>query len=153
MLRAFRVLKARHARAAMTGEGARRFGGRWNRIGEPVVYMSQSLALAVLETIAHLPRGEKLPPFRMIQAEFEEKLVETVEVRQLPKRWKDKAHQEALQALGSKWLSELRSSILRVPSIIIPEEYNYLINPLHPSFVTIKVSEASPFWLDPRLVK
>jgi RES domain-containing protein len=84
----FRIAKARHARDAFDGEGARRYGGRWNSPGTPLVYTSATRALAVLELLVHLQASELLATYVLIEATFEAALVERLEPVRLPRNWR-----------------------------------------------------------------
>ncbi len=76
---------------------------------------------------------------------------ETLDSRSLPANWRGLADLSPCQRIGDEWLSSLRTALLRVPSVIIPEEWNVVINPLHPDFKKIKVKEVQPFMFDPRV--
>lgn len=149
---AWRLVKEKHAATAFSGEGAARYGGRWNSRGTWVVYTSSSRALAALESLVHLN-----PPlfFRYVlfTIEFDASLIETIPVSQLPPDWAAEPPPPAPQQLGDRWVRETRSAILEVPSTIIPQESNYLLNPAHPDFKSIRIGKPEPFDFDPRLIK
>lgn len=150
MPRAFRIVKARHARSAFSGEGARVAGGRWNRPGESVVYTSASLALAAIETFVHL--GEDAVHIRFVY--FELGIPDTLAIqrcRRPPPRWRAEPPEEASMRYGSRWLRGKRSAVLEVPSAIIPTEKNYLLDPLHPAFRRIRIGRPLSFAFDPRM--
>lgn len=151
-LSAYRLVKNRYRASALSGEGARRYGGRWNLIGDSVIYFSESLGLATLEVLVHLPRNIKLPAYSFIQVQFKSTLMEIFSEKQLPRSWYLEKNQHKLQALGSTWLQEQRSAVLRVPSAIVRQECNYLINPLHPDFKHVDMIGVLPFKLDDRLL-
>jgi RES domain-containing protein len=147
---AFRIVKARHARSAFSGEGARVAGGRWNRPGDAVVYTSASLALAALETFVHL--GEDALHIRFVY--FEVGIPETLAIqrcRKPPPRWRAEPPEDGSMRYGSRWLRAKRTAVLEVPSAIVPPERNYLFDPLHPEFRRIRIGRAMPFAFDPRL--
>jgi RES domain-containing protein len=152
MLRAFRIVKARHAARAFDGEGARRHGGRWTSPGVAAVYLAESAALAVLEVLVHLESSALLPSYVLIEARFPERKVESLDPRRLPAGWSDSPPPLALRALGDAWLREGRSALLRVPSAVVPSEWNYLLNPAHPGFGAVRIGSARAFILDPRLL-
>lgn len=153
MLQAWRIVKRRHADKAFDGEGARLYGGRWNSPGVPVVYLAESRALAALEILAGLQSRESLQAYVLIKVRFEKKLVEQLPLDSLPGKWRTSPPQPDTQALGDLWVREARSAVLRVPSAVIPDEFNFLLNPAHPEFVTIEVSKPISFDLDPRLTE
>lgn len=134
MPRAFRLVKRKHAAHSFDGEGARLFGGRWNRPGVAVVYASESLSLAALELLVHLERGALLAHYVMCRVEFPESAVEELLAKRLPAHWRVSPAPPALQEIGTRWARARRSAVLRVPSAVIPLESNFLLNPDHPSF-------------------
>lgn len=152
MLTAYRIAKARHARTAFGGEGARLAGGRWNRPGEAVVYASASLALAAIETFVHL--GDDALQLKFVYFRIEIPDSVTVQhCRRPPRGWRVEPPQGASMRYGSKWLREGRAAVLDVPSVIVPPERNYLLNPIHRDFRRIRVSRPQPFAFDPRMWK
>ena len=147
-----RIVKARHARTAFSGEGARLAGGRWNRPGEVVVCASASLALAAIETFVHL--GEDALHIEFVHLRIE--IPESVAIqrrRRPPPGWRAEPPQELSMRYGSLWLRQGRSAVLEVPSAIVPTEMNYLLNPAHADFRRIKVGRPLPFLFDPRMWK
>lgn len=151
MRQAWRIVKAGRAAAAFDGEGARRFGGRWNSPGTRLVYSSGSQALAALETLVHLIPPVALP-FVIIPVAFDAGLVERVEASVLPSGWTEEPPPSFTQYLGDRWVTETRSAVLEVPSVLIPSESNYLLNPAHPDFQKIRIGSPRPFSFDPRLL-
>jgi RES domain-containing protein len=147
---AWRLTRTRHLATAWDGEGAKRAGGRWNSVGVRAVYASATLSLALVETLVHLPSGI-LPAYTAIACEIEESLVRTIDVADLPGAWKDYPPPRETQAIGDRWVAEARSAALRVPSVVVPSEFNYVLNPAHPDFPRIKIGKALPFPFDARL--
>ncbi|MBL9174387.1 MAG: RES family NAD+ phosphorylase [Verrucomicrobiales bacterium] len=149
MKQAWRIVKETHAASAFSGEGARLYGGRWNSPGTGVVYTSGSRALAALETLVHLN-----PPviFRYvaIPIQWEDGLVERVAA--LPAEWTQEPPPPATMGIGDLWVREARSAVLELPSVIVPGEPNYLLNPAHPDFRRIAIGKPEPFSFDPRLL-
>lgn len=150
-LEGWRIVKARRLPTAFTGEGAAKTGGRWNSRGVPVVYTSATRALAALETLVHLN-----PPiafdYRIIHVEFDTKLVERITSR-LPSNWRQSPPPRSTQKLGDAWVRAGKSAVLAVPSIIIPDETNYLLNPAHGDFSKIRIGKPVAFAFDARLVE
>ena len=151
MGQAWRIVKARHAATAFSGEGASRGGGRWNSRGVWVVYASGTTSLAALETLVHLnpPVLFKHVTFRI---EFDDALVEQLDPTALPADWTEEPPPPSTKNIGDRWVIELRSAVLELPSVIIPGEPNYLLNPAHPDFKKIIVGKPEPFSFDPRLL-
>jgi RES domain-containing protein len=148
---AWRIVKEKHATTAFDGEGAWRFGGRWNSQGTRVVYTSGSLSLAALETLVHL---NPPVPFRYValRIQFDTALVETLSVADLPGEWMEEPPPPSTKTIGEQWVKQARSAVLELPSVIIPTESNFLLNPAHPDFKKIKIGKPAPFSWDPRLL-
>jgi len=146
----WRLVTARFAESAFTGEGARLFGGRWNRKGIAMVYTAGSQSLAMLEMLV---QDEPLRArYVMIPVTLPKNLkIERVTPEQLPTDWRDFDAREALQIIGSEWARRRSSAVLAVPSAVIPAETNYLLNPLHPAFAKIEIGEPQVFVTDLRL--
>ena len=148
----WRLCRAHHANSAFDGEGARLFGGRWNRPGFPVVYTSATLSLAVLEVVVH--HRVPLPPqdFVALTAEVPARLkIATIRGEDLPPDWRTDPVPARLPDIGSEWLQRGAALILAVPSAIIETEFNYLINPRHPDFARLKINPPKPFNFEGRL--
>ncbi len=152
MIRVWRLCKERYAATAFDGEGARRVGGRWNSRGNPVVYTSENLSLSALELLVHLDVVEAPPDFVAIPAGIPEELpVERLEADDLPDDWRRTPGHPELKRLGDTWLHSEATAVLRVPSVVIPTEANFLINPTHEAFDRIAIDEPQPFEFDQRL--
>ena len=151
-VRLWRVVKRRHTATAFDGKAAQRFGGRWNSPGRRAVYASATKSLAVLEVLVHLDVGRRLPRFVAFTFDVDGTLIESLAAAQLPRQWRTSRGLLATQQIGDEWLASGRSLALAVPSTIVPEELNYLLNPVHPAFGGLKFGPSIPFLLDPRLV-
>jgi RES domain-containing protein len=132
----------------LVGEGARLVGGRWNSPGRPLVYASESLALCLAECLVHvtgvLPRDYVAFKIRVPDGDIEE-----LDVKTLKARWESAPART--RAAGDEWLIEERSLALIVPSAVLPESRNVLLNPLHPRAARLRVVSQQPFVFDPRL--
>jgi len=148
---AWRITKRRYAAEAFSGEGARLYGGRWNREGTRMVYTSEHASLAALELLVHLGSSRELDNYVLIACSFDEALVERKEVEDLPQEWATSPVNLSVQMVGEEWIKEARSLVLEVPSAILPIEHNYLINPDHPDFSKVRVEKPKPLAVDPRL--
>ena len=151
MRTAWRLVKTRRIKDAFDGEGARLHGGRWNSPGKSAVYASETRALATLEVLAGLGGTSSLPDYSLIQLLFEDSLVEDVDMPALPPGWDARPPGAASQVIGDAWLAATTSAVLRVPSVIVPGEHNYVLNPAHPDFRAIVVRPPVSFSIDPRL--
>ncbi|MCW5559672.1 MAG: RES family NAD+ phosphorylase, partial [Verrucomicrobiae bacterium] len=137
MIQAWRMVKPRHVATAFSGEGAAKYGGRWNLPGIPVVYASGSRALAILELRVHL--NPPVPLRHVIfPIQFEESLLERLSLAALPSDWISQPPAPSTQQLGSVWAASGRSAVIEVPSVLVPGEPNYLLNPVHPDFQRIR---------------
>jgi RES domain-containing protein len=135
----------------LSGTGARLYGGRWNSIGRPVVYMASSRALAVLEVLVHLP--PTLIPDNFCQITFEvPDDVQTLNVKSLPANWQEYPEPSILKNIGDAFLKANKHLLLKVPSAVVKEEYNYLLNPAHPGIASVKAIDQQPFNFDERLI-
>lgn len=149
---AHRIVKARHAHAAFSGEGARLAGGRWNLPGDAVVYTSASLALAAIETFVHVGEDGMHIEFVCFRVEIPESLA-IQRCRRPPTGWRSEPPDQAGMRHGSKWLRGGRAAVLEVPSAIVPSESTYLLNPNHADFRRIRMGRPRAFAFDPRMWK
>ncbi len=152
-MKGWRITQRRRAETAFSGKGARLFGGRWNSPGIPLIYVAQSQSLAVLEVLVHLDTPALLDKYVLFEVEFASPLITDLDRSVLPKNWKSDPVPEAVQAIGNEWASSGISAVLRVPSVLVPEESNFLINPRHFDSATIVISNPQPFQFDPRLAR
>lgn len=143
----------RRERAGLDGEGARLYGGRWNSPGTAVIYTSGTLSLAVLEYLVHL-NPDKMPAALVsIAGHVPDTLVlDHITVEILPRNWNELTLQPVTQSIGTRWVTTGRSAVLQVPSVVIPHESNYVLNPRHPEFAAITWSSPEPFVFDRRLL-
>ena len=146
-------MKKRYVDSAFDGDAAGRFGGRWNSPGTPVVYVASTRSLAALEMVVHLDRSTLLASFVLIPCEFDERLVTTVNRRSLPAHWRRDPPPPELAAIGDAWVKQATSAVLAVPSAIISEEDNFLLNPAHKDFSRIRIGASLDFRFDERLIK
>ena len=151
MIRAWRIVKTRHSADAFSGEGARLFGGRWNSPGMAMVYTAGSTSLATLELLVHL-NTSVLPPYSICPVDFDDSLIEILDPATLPRDWRQSPPPNSLQTIGDDWISRGSSVVLRVPSAVIENENNYLINPAHKDFRKLVIGSMEVFDLDPRLI-
>jgi RES domain-containing protein len=148
----FRIIKPAFAASALTGEGARRYGGRWNTPGIACVYAAGSRALAALELLVHASPELLRVEFQLVEIELPDALIESGLVA--PPRWDEFPAGANSQDFGNRWLKRSMAAAkaaLAVPSVIMPEEMNYLLNPLHPAFRDVGIRRRRRFRLDPRL--
>ena|SRR5208337_2496305 len=150
MVTAYRMCQKMRASEAFPGEGSKKKGMRWNNKDIPVVYVAAHLSLAALEIIVNFPRKALGVPFVFFKVEIPES-VKIANVGPLPVDWRDFPYQTSTQDIGSQWALDGKTAVLEVPSAVIPEERNYILNPLHSDFKKIVISPAKDFQFDNRL--
>ncbi len=154
MIKAWRIAKARHRAEAFSGAGGLHSGGRWHMQGGRIVYAASSLALAALEVFVHLNRAHAKIRWVVFEAEIPDTVaVANITPDQLPRTWRREPPPPSTRRIGTDWLRQCPTAVLRVPSTIIPTEFNYLFNPLHPDFRKLRIGAATPFNFDSRLWK
>lgn len=147
------VYRIGHSKYAelLNGEGARLHGGRWNSIGVPCLYTSESISLCVLEYACNV-RLDLLPVSLSITViTLPDNSWHEFKWNELPKNWSEIPLPVETQLWGSDLLTTAKTLALKLPSVVIPTEYNYIINPLHPDFKKVKIKEVRPFNFDKRL--
>lgn len=148
----WRLVPRERADSAFSGEGARRFGGRWNPAGTPAVYLAEHLSLAALEILVHLPRAALSKPYLAFRVTVPDGVgLEEWAPPQLPDGWDREPPVDASQRAGAEWLARGNGLLLAVPSVIIPRERNYLINKAHADWERLTIHPPEPFSFDSRL--
>lgn len=152
--RCWRIVKQRFATVAFDGEGARLHGGRWNSPGVAMVYTAGSPSLAALEVLVNLNSGAQLAAsYVTCVAHFDDSLMQILEPASLPRGWRGSPAPARLRSFGDGWIAAGASPVLRVPSVLIEREHNFLLNPHHPDFASVVVGDPRPFGWDSRLQK
>lgn len=137
---AYRIVAPEWAHVAFTGEGAAKYGGRWNPPGVRVVYLAGHRSLAALETLVHLTTpSSRAKRYYLIEAQFPAEKI-----------WRAPVVTNSA-GLGADWIAARKSLVMQVPSVVIPEEPNYLLNPRHPLMREVRIGEAIDFTFDSRL--
>jgi RES domain-containing protein len=152
-LTVWRITKYKHAKTAFTGEGARLYGGRWNNPGTVLIYTAQSQSLAILEMLVHLDSPDLLKKYILFAVEIDAASITEIDRSSLPKNWKDDPAPAKLQALGDAWAASHSSVALAVPSALVPGESNYLLNPHHSNFATLRIRKPVAFQFDQRFLR
>lgn len=150
-VKVWRITHKDYKESAFTGEGAKLFGGRFNSEGIPLVYTSGSLSLAMLEIIVQSNGRDYFKQCAVFNAEIPENLIATPELKELPKEWNQIPYGKQPQQFGDEWIKSGNKPVMRVPSVVVPVEYNFLINPMHPEFSKIKFYETENISFDTRL--
>lgn len=147
---AWRISPAEYRSTAFSGEGAKEYGGRFNSVGTPIIYTAGSLALAMLELLVRVNSRRRLQNRVCLPVQFRDTHV-AEQAAELPDDWDARPYTAASQQMGDAWIQSERSLVLRVPSVVVPQEPNYLINPRHPHFDELEFGDPTPLQLDPRL--
>jgi RES domain-containing protein len=153
MVSAWRITKRKHSRSAFTGEGARLYGGRWNSPGTAIIYTAESQSLAVLEILVHLDSPELLKKYALFRVGIDESYIVDIDAAILPRNWRTEPVPGKVQKIGDEWVTNATSAVLRVPSTLVPGEFNFLLNPRHADFPKLQFSGPIPFHLDPHLTE
>lgn len=135
-----------------SGEGAYRYGGRWNSPGRAVVYLSQSLSLSVLELLVHMVKIHMMRDHKCVWVDIPEELVTVVDPKRLPVNWRDIPAPRSTKTTGDQWFDSQATPVLKVPSTVIPEENNFVINPSHSQFDLLTIGQIQDFEIDERLL-
>jgi RES domain-containing protein len=147
----YRLSKAIYA-SDLSGKGAELAGGRWNSKGTAMVYTGESRALCTAEIAVHTPLGNLPIDYCMVSIEIPEHVrICELSGSELPSDWRLFPHPHTTQETGDIFIRENTCAVLRVPSVVVQGEYNYLLNPSHPDFHAIKVIAVLPFSFDERL--
>ncbi len=150
---AWRITTKRDVSAAFDGEGARLYGGRWNRPGTRMVYASEHLSLAALELFVHVDSEDQPRALYRFRVELPDDAVEALPRLRLPPSWRDYPAPDDTAVIGTDWARRGERLALLVPSVVVPEELNVLLNPGHPRFGEVRIVPGEPFSFDPRMWK
>ncbi len=151
MMMLYRVSRVKYAKD-LSGEGARLAGGRWNYKGTPIIYTAESRSLAALEALVHMTNAEFLLSRKIVSISIPKSIVpRVIDIADLPKNWRRYPPSFKLAAIGTQWATDKKSLLLRVPSAVMPDEFNVLINPLHPEIKHVKIHTIDNFMFDKRL--
>jgi len=150
-VKVWRITHKDYAKSAFTGEGAKLFGGRFNSEGIPLVYTSGNLSLAMLEIMVQSNGRDYFKHCVIFYAEIPENLITIPVLNDLPKEWKQIPYGKQSQQFGDAWIKTGSSPVMRVPSVVVPVEYNFLMNPMHPEFSEININETENVSFDTRL--
>ena len=147
----YRIVQAEWSASALDGEGARRYGGRWNLQGVAAVYVAESRALAALEILVHAPREALRLDWMVIELEVSDSQIVRVPPVVLPENWRAQPSSRDAQVFGTNWLRSGGNLALCLPSVVISEETTLMLNPLHPLMKALTPGTPQPFRFDSRL--
>ena len=147
----FRIVRSRYA-GSLAASG---MANRWNRKGEGVIYAGSSRSLSTLEQIVHIGAVPKPDDYRVnvISLPDDPNHFRRIDIEELPIEWRSMESYPSLQRIGSEWIRSMQSLILQVPSAVIPQEYNFIINTEHPDFKRrVRVKRVEEYFWDGRLL-
>lgn len=150
-----RLWRIAHRRYALDKNcaGAAMYGGRWNPIGLPALYCGGSIAITSLEKLVHLGTTP-CPPLMLVAVDLpEESAVFEPDFDTLPDGWATLPTSTTAQSFGGAWLRRADTLAMKIPSVIVPEESNFVINPQHPEYSQVQLTVLRPFSFDQRLAK
>ncbi len=150
-MKVFRIAKTQNIND-LSGAGARIYGGRWNQKGTGIIYTSESISLATVEYLVHVPLS--IAPIHLSLATLQipdEISPEEIVVADLPGNWREYPAPAKLAASGSSWMKSNESLLLRVPSAVVEYESNILINPFHPDMKHVVITQVESYNADKRL--
>ena len=151
-MQVFRIAKTRHIRD-LSGIGGMLHGGRWNRKNTPAIYSAENRSLAAVEFLVHVPLSIVPKNLSIACLEIPDDIVpEQIQMSRLPNNWRDYPAPPESADLGSEWALSTRSLLLRVPSVVVADEFNILINPKHPDITRVAISHVENFIFDRRLL-
>ena len=151
-MRVWRIASAVHT--AFDGGGARRYGSRWTSRGVPAIFTSSTPSLAALERFVHTDSDIEPAELVAIPLEMSDDIaIEWADLKLLPSDWRTFPSPPQLTVIGDQWFQTARTPVLSVPSVVIPHERNFLLNPGHREFVKITIGRSEPFSFDPRMWK
>jgi RES domain-containing protein len=149
----FRLCRSRYT-DFLSGLGAEKYGGRWNSKGVSLVYTSSSRSLCTTELAVHLPLGIVPADFRIASIEIPVKVkIKTITVADLAADWRVFPHPFSTKLLGDGFVKKNKHAVCKVPSAVVPGDFNFLLNPHHKDFHLIKVRKVEDFEFDERLFK
>ncbi|MBX8512295.1 RES family NAD+ phosphorylase [Pseudomonas cichorii] len=137
MIHVYRLVKRKWLAQAFDGEGAKLYGGRWNSKGQACVYCAGSESLALLEVLVHMDNSSMIQHYVMLELLIPKDRILKVRPDTLPADWREEPAPASTSSFGDAWLESGQSLALAVPSVIVPREFNYLLNVRHSSFKTI----------------
>ncbi len=147
----YRLAKAAYSKD-LSGKGAEIAGGRWNSKGVPMIYTAQSVALATTEIAVHVPLGILPKGYVAITYELpEETIIDVLKENQLPADYKSIPHSHSTQIIGDEFIIGKKALVLKVPSVVVQGDYNFLINPNHPDLSKVSILNIEPYEFDARL--
>jgi RES domain-containing protein len=151
-MRVWRIAQRKYALDRLCA-GSALYGGRWNPVGLPALYCGASIAICALEKFMHVGSAP-LPPLVLVAIDLpDQSKIFSSTVSELPPGWDELPTSISAQALGREWLERGDALAMRVPSAVLPEESNVILNPRHPDFEHVALTVVRPFSFDQRMFK
>jgi RES domain-containing protein len=147
---AWRLTPRRYLATALSGEGARLYGSRWNPPGVAMFYLAETRSLALLEVLTQVRSPRQLRDHLLLPVTVDESQIRTLSPAQWPSDWRAIPSRESTRRIGAEWVAGRSSLVLRVPSAVLPSEFNWLLNPVHPAFAHTVIGTPEDVELDPR---
>lgn len=151
-MQVWRLFPARFRDTAFTGIGGLYAAGRWNPLGVTMVYTATSRALAALELFVNLDPSDIPAELLIAEAVVPDELIEMLNINELPATWRER-NSEACRDAGARWVRSERSLGLQVPSAVVDDEWNVLLNPRHPDFGRVRIGKPKEFRFDERMFR
>jgi RES domain-containing protein len=152
-MKIYRIAKTRYIKD-LSGSGARIYGGRWNHKGTSMIYTAESRALATVEYLVHVPLSIAPAPLSLATLKIPDKIAPMeIAISDLPNNWREYPAPSKLADLGTNWAAKNESLLLRVPSSVVAQEFNILINPLHPDMKRVTILHIERYNIDKRLLR
>ncbi|RXK82786.1 RES family NAD+ phosphorylase [Filimonas effusa] len=150
-MEAYRLAREKYA-TPLSGIGAALYGARWNSIGKELIYLASNRSLAMAEVAVHLTLGTLPQDYMMVSVFIPDNIsLQKISPTELPAGWNAFPHPVSTQYTGDNFVMESLYCVLQVPSAVTSGDYNLLINPLHPEFKRILITEVSKFPFDKRI--
>lgn len=150
---AWRITLKKYGQESMKGQGAKLYGGRWNPVGYPAIYLAQHLSLVILEIVVHFDSPAIIKDFIAFPFSFDKTSIFSLSASSLPKNWTDLPIPSSTQQIGKKWLDADENMVMQVPSTVVPLESNFVVNPRHKDFKHIEIEDPVPLHIDPKVEK
>lgn len=152
-MKLYRIVKTKHLSSAWSGFGAEQYGGRWNHPGYSAIYVATSISLAMIEMLVHLQKSQLLNSYTLLSLEIPDQQIAQLDTSSLSNNWKSYPAPDETMDIGDSWLESYSSVGLLVPSVIVPQEYNALLNPRHHELITyLQAVKTEPLNFDQRLL-
>lgn len=146
----YRITRTKFAND-LSGEGARLFGARWHKKGTPCIYTAENRSLAILEYSVNTLENDIPRALSLISIDIPENNILVIPIQQLPGDWHHTPVPQSTKNFGTKLLESLQSPVIKIPSAVIPQESNYILNPKHPDASQFKIVEIKDFVYDIRI--